>query len=694
MRRIAAALVVLASAASAESAGEPTRLAALFPKQAEIRVERSGLTRLMLPPEILAVCRPDLSDLRIVDDGGVEVPYLVDSGPDPDTRLDLTRTFVPQLLDTKVEEIRSENGPPIHRETYEIEAPPALPEGSWSLELQANRPRFVRQADLAGIASDGHPTALLAAESIFRLADPTGGVRERTRVVLPALSAARLRITLEGRDGFYLEPGFRYLSVQAIAQPQSLLVPLDEVARRRVGDRTTIELSRPRGLVPDRLRIDTSTPLFDRAVEIRDQGPGTPVAALGEGRITRIATVPKIEHLEVVLRPALGDRLLLDVLDGDSPPLADLQVSAQVRRPSLIFALGDGAPTRLRLLFGGGRARRPRYDLAGLLPRGTRTLDGQRAIAAAQLYDETDVGPASVGAIVNNPGFDHAPALAFAMRPGTEIDERRYSHQRALVITPSADGLVRLTLAPEETAVAREDLADVRVVDDGDRQWPYVLERDRVREELDVAVGESLHRAKTTRYPLDLPASAVSIEELSLETDAAFVDRAFRLVTKVDAGLDGNERALASGRLVRRSGDPGPLTIAGGPWRRVRSLELVIEDGDEMPLVLRAVRVRAVLPEIALAAPAGTYRLLVGNPDDAAPSYELARVRDVVLAMDATAVPSGRLEANPAYSVRTRYESEAGRDTALLWTILIVAVLALGGFTLRLARAEGETPPR
>src|SRR6185295_6265547 len=119
-------------------------------------------------------CRPDLSDLRIVDDGGVEVPYLVDSGPDPDTRRDLTRTVVPQLLDTRVEEIRSENGPPIHRETFEIEAPPALPEGSWSLELQANRPRFVRQSDLAAIASDGHATELLAAESIFRLTDPTG----------------------------------------------------------------------------------------------------------------------------------------------------------------------------------------------------------------------------------------------------------------------------------------------------------------------------------------------------------------------------------------------------------------------------------------------------------------------------------------------------------------------------------------
>jgi hypothetical protein len=278
------------------------------------------------------------------------------------------------------------------------------------------------------------------------------------------------------------------------------------------------------------------------------------------------------------------------------------------------------------------------------------------------------------------------------MRPGAEIDDRRYSHRRTLAIAPSAEGLTRLRLVPEETAVAREDLADVRIVDDADRQWPYVLEPDRARAVLDVGVGEPLQRAKTSRYPLELPASAVSIEELSLETDTAFVDRAFRLVTKVGTGLDGTERTLAAGRLVRRSDDHGPLTIVGGPWRRVRSLDLVIENGDEMPLVFRGARARAVLPEVALAAPAGTYRLLVGNPDDTAPSYELARVRDVVLAMDATTVPPGRLEANPSYSVRARYESSAGRDTALLWTILIVAVLALGGFTLRLARAEGGTP--
>jgi hypothetical protein len=693
MRRFALALALMLSASLAEGGGEPKHLAALFPKQAEVRIERPGLARVTLPAEILAACRPDLSDLRILDEAGAEVPFLVDSGPDPETRLDLVRTVVPRLLSTKVEEIRSENGPPIHRETFELETPPGLPDGGWSLELRSDRPRFVRQAAVAAIAS-GQATELLAAESIFRLSDPAGGIRERTTLVLPPGSADTLRITLEGRDGFYLEPGFRYLSSQSIAQPQSLLVPLEEVGRQRARGRTTIELARPRGLVPDRLRIDTSTSLFDRAVAVHDQGPGSPVAVLGEGRIVRIATAPTIEHLEIVLRPALGDRLRLEIVDGDSPPLADFRVSAQVRRPSLVFAIANGAPTRLRLLFGGGRARPPRYDLAELLPRGARMLAGERAIAAAKVYDENDLAPASLGAIVDNPGFDHAPALAFAMRPGAEIDGRRYAYRRDLAITPSPEGLARLRLSPEETAAAREDLADVRVVDGELHQWPYLLERDRVHEDVEVAVGAAVRRGKTSSFPLGLPAAALSVEEVTLETEADFVDRPFRLVTWSGAGLDRKETTLAAGRLVRRDGDHGPLTIAGGPWRRVHAIELVIEDGDEMPLVIASARVRVALPEVFLTVPAGTYRLLIGNPDDDAPRYELAQVREVVLAAAATAVPSGRLDANPDYSARARLESGGSRDTALLWVVLTVAVLALGGFTMRLARTESGTPPR
>ncbi|HEX9731213.1 MAG TPA: hypothetical protein VGG06_04405, partial [Thermoanaerobaculia bacterium] len=58
-------------------------LRALFPRQAEITAPGGQLVRLALPPEVLADCRADLSDLRIFDAEGREVPYFVDAGTPP-----------------------------------------------------------------------------------------------------------------------------------------------------------------------------------------------------------------------------------------------------------------------------------------------------------------------------------------------------------------------------------------------------------------------------------------------------------------------------------------------------------------------------------------------------------------------------------------------------------------------------------
>jgi hypothetical protein len=81
------------------------------------------------------------------------------------------------------------------------------------------------------------------------------------------------------------------------------------------------------------------------------------------------------EQREIVVRPARGERLRLEIDDGDSPPLDALTVSAVVRQPVLIADLeGTGEEPAAHLLFGGHRAHAPRYDLEAV-----RTTHGRDA---------------------------------------------------------------------------------------------------------------------------------------------------------------------------------------------------------------------------------------------------------------------------------------------------------------------------
>ena len=383
---------------------------------------------------------------------------------------------------------------------------------------------------------------------------------------------------------------------------------------------------------------------------------------------------------------ARGDRLRVAIDDGDSPPLTGLAFAAVIRQPSLIFTLPSGPAGEVAgvLRFGGGRAHPPHYDLAGLLPPPQGTATGKRAEAAALLYDRAAVRPAHLGASRPNPAYDGAPALAFAMHPGAELDRRVFSHLRSITLTAAAEGLSRLRLEPEDLAVMSDDLSDLRVADDRSRQRPYLIEREAATDLVPLEYEGPERRDATSRYLLKPPVSPLRFDRLLLDTDAGFFDRGFRLEAR--AG-EGEMRVLARGRLTRPIGDPRTVSIEVTPVR-VDSLQLVVEDGDDAPLVFRSVRARVLLPEVYLTAPAGRYALLMGAPGQAAPRYELERVRDVVLAVKAAPVEASGLQANRDYSLQARLKGQGLRQTVLMWAALIAAVVVLAALTLRLARRE------
>jgi len=683
MRRFSCLVIAatLLASVSAAQVTEPEHLRKLFPFQAEIAADSPGLCRVALPPEILRRCRSNLSDLRVFDAQGRELAYVIDSARAPEGAIEVVYGVEATILDVELQTRRPQRRRVQHVETYVLEVP-ELPDGaaSWEVVVATGRGEFVRRVELeertaTGDAPLGEPM------SVFRLRSPAA---ERTRIELPRVASGVLVLRLVGEDGSYLRPQLRLEASRSIPRSQLVVVPLEQIERQELHDRTEIVLRRPRGLVPSRLWLRTSTGAFHRTVEVWDEGAGSESKPLASKTLFRVNAIAPVEDRELRLRSAGGDLLRLVVLNRDSPPLGDVVLVAAVPRAALFLSLPDGT-RHATLRFGGGRAHRPDYDLAGLLPHLVGTVAGEAAEKALALWDPLQVPEARLGPVVANPHYDPAPALAFAMRPGSACDAGPYSHRRVLQVEPSAEGLSRLYLGLDDLALARADLADLRVVDEEGRQWAYLLGHNVVWAAVPLPVGEERRKGSSSHYELLLPAAPMEVSGLVLHTASPFFDRVFL----VRADLEGAEGVtLTGGRLARRHGDPRPVRISFAS-RRVLALELVVEDGDDAPLVFDRIVARSRRSAVYVAAPTGSYTLLLGNPKSSAPRYELERVRRTVLAVPSAEIAAGALEANPDFSLRSRMAGAGGMQQVALWVVLGLAVLLLAGLTLRLARQEG-----
>lgn len=657
---------VLLVAALARAETPPVRLAQLFPKEAPISVGSQGLARLTLPPEVLAACRPDLSDVRVFDVDGHEVPFVVDAGPPPgdvraeSTTVDATVTHVERTQTPR------DGAPPRTRETYRLAAPPSA--GPWTLLVDTAQKGFVRRIDVASTMGP-----MVENASLVRLDDPA----DRMYVPLPSITTPEITVTIEGDEGFYLQPTFRFQSTRTLAATAQATVALPIATTSRAGDRTIVEVDRPSGIVPGLLHVRTTTPSFDRRVLVWDVRPGGADVPLGEGRIRRVPGPDGVAVLDVPIAPARGERLRIAIVDGDSPALTDLAFDAFVRQPALIFALRDGLGT---LRFGGGRAYRPRYDLTALIP--PRPVSGVDAEIATRLWDPAKLATATLGPVRANPAWDASPALAFAMRAGAPVDAARLEWRRPIVVPQAPNGLARLVLAAGDLARARPDLADVRVVDAEGRQWPFLVDRGLPPMRIGLFTEPTQPRDGRSRWTIRPQDGPLPLGRIELGIDAPFFHRPYRLLT-TDA--NGAERVLAQGELRRDAQRPEPTTLAL-PGVPVTTMTLEVDDGDDAPLNVQRAWADVPTAALLLAAPAGEYALLLGDPDASAPRYELASVRDVVTAMAAAPVDAKAIVKNPAFSATARVASGDLPKQALVWTVLVGAVVLLGVLTLRATR--------
>jgi hypothetical protein len=679
-KKILTPLAVLAALGPLAAGTARPDLRKLFPKQAQVTIARAGLVGLELSPEVVAQCQSDLSDVRLLDPKGREIAFAITSGAPPDTRRRVAQSVKVPIAKLQRELNRSYDEEPSYQEVFDLEAVKVPPQGDrFELVFQTSASEFVRRVKVEEKTRDGSYETLISDGAIYRVPGA-----ERLSIAHAALGRNPVRVTLSGPDR-YLNPTLVFASGQTLAEREPSLVPLEVLGRRQDTGRTVVDLARPRGLVLDAVRIKTTSQAFRRPVEIWDAGNGTKGRLLGQATLVRIVGVAQVEQLEARLEQAQGDRLRIEIANEESPELEELQFLAVVRRPMLVFATNKSGAT---LFFGGARACAPHYDLAALVEDESGVVKDRAATAALALTDIKNLKPARLGPIADNPLFEDTPLLAFVMRPGVAVDRRPYSHLQRLTLQPSSEGLSRVRLDAGVQAASQADLADVRIVDSSSRQWPYLLDRDATSELLAAPLREESHLKGESHYRLQLPASPLRLNEVIFDVNAAFFNRAYTLMATLDSGSDS---VLAEGRLVRKlergkAESSGPSVAIEISPQRIKSLELAVHDGDDAPLSISQFRVRTLVSLALVTAPQGEYTLLVGKPDESAPQYELNEVRDLVEAVGSGIASGNSVEVNPAYSIRARMEQGSGPTQVALWSVLGLAVLLLGGLTLRLAK--------
>jgi hypothetical protein len=262
------------------------------------------------------------------------------------------------------------------------------------------------------------------------------------------------------------------------------------------------------------------------------------------------------------------------------------------------------------------------------------------------------------------------------------------------VLTERED-LYTFTLDSADLQRLRADFADLRLVDDQDRQVPYILQRDvaenrvTLRLEPDPAPPSHPSGGRTSRYLLrpqpagGLRASVLPLVGLELSVQQAFFSRPARLLApREGSGRGAREVTVLATTLARRSETQGTLGLPldGTPRAELR---LEIDEGDDQPLVLTEAVGLVRVPRIAFKARSGSYRLLMGNDESAVPRYDLAALSREVLAWSALPVQVGAVADNPAYRRRVGDYFRSAPPTLLLWGTLLLAVLGLVYLTVR-----------
>jgi hypothetical protein len=311
-----------------------------------ITVEGAGRVAVELDRDVYAGARADLGDIRVVDDAGRRVPFVIDrdapSAPQPLHPVVLNRGFVAGRTATATLDF----GQKLSKS---------------ALHVRLSGENFRRRVEIEG-SDDGRAfTTLLDDAWVFAI---PGAARYET-VELPDSDHRFLRLIVHlGPD----DP--RRIEIQDVGAdggrvPASAgtTLPVATRAIQREKERDTlVMLELPGARHPFRgLELDVGTPVFLRAVVVEAQRVPLDWVSIGDGVVYRYETGGR--RFEKLRLDVAGRerRIRLRIRDLDDAPLQVLGARIVVPRERILF---EAQPGRVYwLTYGDERAPAPSFDL-------------------------------------------------------------------------------------------------------------------------------------------------------------------------------------------------------------------------------------------------------------------------------------------------------------------------------------------
>lgn len=632
-------LALMLTVASAEAQDNPPLLADWRQVQS-VTPSAAGLVRIEIPSTTHGGAQQNLSDLRLINPSGAETPFLL-QWPQQDT----VTTRAVSGFRARLEGDK----------TY-LEMVPPPGESIRALTLESVTSTFLKAVTLEG-SQDGTTWQPIGEPGIaFRQRDGSS----QLRIVFPAGSWKQLRVTLDDRKS---PPAAFTGATVELPQTASSTVKEDVTLTKTEElpgiTRLHLILQTPQAWL-GMLRLQTADPVFSRKVVVRSagtspEGTGSPLA---DGTVFRLqADELNAASLEIpVHRQALGDQLVLDIENGDSPPLKIDGVQATRYPVHLLFAAQDLGGWKL--YSGNPLAIAPYYDLAAL----------------SSHLQSAQTSTATIGELQANPGYRKDGVLGQFAESGSAIDTNGWRRRKPVLITQPGVQLLELDLE----ATCHHDFDDLRLVQDG-RQLPYLVLPERVTRtiSLPATLAQDPKRPTWSRWKLELPFEDLSMQRLEIDTPSRVYERTLNILeTRPNrSGSSQYYSAILGSVTVRNREEGKSVTVPLNTRAAGREIWIETDNGDNTPMEISAVRGAYQVARLkfqALPSGAPVY-LYYDNPSVPAPRYDLRLVeRELNLATPSTATLGPEEAVAPG---KRKAEDESGAGSVFLW----VALAAVAG---------------
>jgi hypothetical protein len=580
-----------------------------------------------------------LQDLRLRDGAGREVPYLL-MPPETRTPRWMAGSILPVASTKTTSGLEADLGSRATLDRFRIHGIAAP---------------FLKRLRLEGSGDRSHWTVLAPEATIFDLPDQ------------------RLRnVEVE------FEPGdYRYLRVTWDDRASARVIRVGEVAARvhDVGGpppstAVTVSFSR-RSSEPGKSRyritlpgahlpvmaidVEARNPNIYRAASISEprlSGSTIDPVALGASQLRRAERDGGIAaDTSIPMSFPEGPDLDLVIEDGNNPPLSIERVVAKFAPlPWIYFESSDGAP--LAATYGNPSLQAPHYDLEA-------SRGGARKMRVAQ-------------ARWSNDAVEQRRTAESEVAPGggAPVERKDFRFTRPVGRLPR--GLTSLLLDAEVLAHS-QSLNDVRLMDEKGNQVPYLVEKRDAPLTLPLRVPPRAARDRTKSiYRLTLPYDSLpSGTELMITTKSRVFERNVALQKPADEshGREAELLETATWRSADPDNDPPPLKFTA-PLRGSRTIELLIDEGDNAPLQIASARLQLPSSALRFISNGASLTLVYGNSSVAAPRYDLALLAPRLFGQPSREIPlQSKVADESAASPKI--------ERSVFWAAIVAAVLIL-----------------